>query len=278
MKDLIHIKNSSPSKIYLKSIKNRNGQVVSGLVLIVGIVAAILASNMNTQHNFMMQKLIESNQRLELESAIEYFGIELYNAYLRSAIIPNSIYDENRKNPRTHQDPISNLVFNLPSEWGGKICLKRKYSGKDLCLDLNKDFADPATFKSTDIQHQYYKVPEFEKQNSLWSSLMIAPIQFFRKILNINDVNAEISKNSISQPDVDTALVVNVDRQFTNTSFKSNYSNYNCPPLAGTANLVCVSVKICLKLSRDECDSAPDREKILQTYIFTKAPSTFQRD
>ncbi len=234
---------------------NNKGQVVIGLAVLVGLVAFMLMSNLQSENKLLVSKILDVRSRLEAESAIDFFGQELYKSYLLSSVIPDSIAND-RRFPVTTADPTSTLEFNIN---GNKLCSQRKVGTKEvpICITLPADFL--ALLRKENLQPH--------------KSVNYVKSEFLNSIFGQNLARAEVKKNILSQPVPGVAAITTITRIF-NPLFTKQYSRYNCN--SDPTVLKCVKVKICIKPSG--CTALLDKDKVIQTYVFTLAPKTQLRD
>ncbi len=235
---------------------NDSGQMVIGLAAMVGLVAFILMTNLQSENKLLVSKIFEMRSRLEVETAIDYFGQELYKSYLLSTPVPDSLASEGKIPPNVPSATTPNgLDFYIV---GKKLCSERKMGITDvpICIVLPDDFIAKL---------------ELENKNQRTAPGFLGA-EIVRYLFAQKPARAEMKKNVMSQP-VPGAVLTNITRTF-NPAFTSDYSHYDCT--SQPTVLKCVKVKICVKPSG--CTDPLEKDKVIQTYVFTLAPKSQLRE
>ena len=101
--------------------------------------------------------------------------------------------------------------------------------------------------------------------------MMYVKTEILKSLLKINEAQADVKKNLISQPTPSALVVTTATESFANPVFLNQYDRYNC---TADPALRCLKIKICIRPS----GCLTDAVKIIQTYVFTLAPTTLLRD
>ncbi len=253
------------------NLRNNKGQTTVALVIVVGLIAFILMSNLQKQTLFVVKKVIEMKVQAEGESAINDFALQLYNAYIQAAVVPDALQLGSLRlstpsvSYPTTLDPKDNLDFYLN---GNKLCAARMRlisNNLDICINLPADFVT-----LLERQQQYHNATP---ENQFYV------VNILKRSFSVSKAWAQTQPAmALSRPDASLAPPLSTVNRTPTTAeydlFKSQYDQYNCDNPALPSRIACVKIQICLKIS----GCATDAEKIKQTFVFLRNPTTQLRE
>ncbi len=242
---------------------SNRGQATIGLTIIISVILFIMMMNLQTQSQNVQQTIVQAKAQAEADNAINDFALQLYNAYVKAAVVPDSFPNTRAISP-TPGISQNGFDFYLVD---GKLCSSRTRNipastSFDICITLPADFA--ALLQKSDLMLEM-PLPKPSYYVQILKSIFGARPAFAQKMET--DPFAPNPNNSPPLVNVNSALVGNDLVEFLN-----QYENFNCETPAGRA--ACVKIKICLRLR--PCTT--DDQKLKQTFVFLRVPNSQLRN